>query len=167
MERAARLHEQGALTDAEYIELKQRILNGSQPQPTLAPPAIPRPPTNPAKSSMGSVPVPPGYIYDPNCEHTPNCQKARHDYCTNSPDQFPAPGTNADFSGACARHDMCYDEADRNHTGYGTCNDRLADDMRQVCADVYPHWYDPRRSSCDATAAVYWAAVTGAHIGKN
>ena len=30
----------------------------------------------------GSVPVPPGYVYNPS-------RGARHDYCTNSPDQFP------------------------------------------------------------------------------
>ncbi|KAA8888369.1 hypothetical protein F3087_15160 [Nocardia colli] len=136
-----------------------------QPSSNAVVPALPRPQTTPAKSDMGSITVPPGYIYDPDCTRTPNCEKARHDYCTGSPDQTPMPGTNADFSGACARHDMCYDAADKTGQGYGACNTSLYDDMKKVCSDVYKG-YDPRRVVCYTYAETYWVAVTASHGNK-
>lgn len=112
-------------------------------------------------SNRGGIEVPPDYIYNPSLE-----PKARHDYCTESPDQFPAPGENADFSGACARHDMCYDRADARGTGYGPCNDQLRNVMRAVCRNVYGPM-DPRRTGCLDFPDVYWGFVTGTHLGDN
>ena len=89
---------------------------------------------------------------------------ARHDYCTSSPDQFPSPGTNAEFSGGCSRHDMCMDEADRTNNGYTPCNGRLWDDMSTICDSVYSG-ADPRRYGCRDARDAYWAAVTITHPG--
>ena len=55
---------------------------------------------NAIEEDRGGVEIPDGYIYNPKLG-------SLHDYCTKSPDQFPAPGVNADFKGACAIHDMC------------------------------------------------------------
>ena len=62
---------------------------------------------NAIEEDRGGVEVPDGYIYNPKLG-------SLHDYCTKSPDQFPAPGVNADFKGACAIHDMCYEKNDGN-----------------------------------------------------
>jgi hypothetical protein len=111
---------------------------------------------------MGSVPVPDRYVYDPSIPG------GRNDYCTLSPDQFPAPGDNADFSGACARHDLCYDRADELGLQYGSCNDRFGDDLSRVCKENYTSELDPRRRSCILTArGIYQAAVQFKHIGEN
>ncbi len=111
-------------------------------------------------SNRGGIEVPPGYIYNPNLAPT-----GRHDYCTHSPDQFPSPGLNADFSGACARHDMCMDRADAAGIGYAACNNELWSDMGTVCSNVYTAT-DPRRAGCEAFRGTYWTVVTGAHLGN-
>lgn len=109
------------------------------------------------RSSQGGITVPPGYIYDPR-------RGALHDYCTNSPDQFPAPGENADFSGACARHDMCYERTSRsNKNGMRTCDSNLRNDLMRVCEAVYTSNFDPRRNSCRTTALGYYNAVVAFH----
>ena len=103
----------------------------------------------------GGIEPPAGYVYDP-------ARGSLHDYCTKSPDQFPAPGENADFSGACARHDMCY-EKNADPAARVRCNVQLNRDMVTICKAVYTSSIDPRRSGCISTAGVYFAAVTAAH----
>lgn len=89
----------------------------------------------------------------------------RHDYCMHSPDEFPSPGTNAEFSGACARHDMCMDQKDVRGEPYGRCNNQLWSDMEAVCTKVYSG-PDPRRYGCRDARDGYWAAVTAFHLKK-
>ncbi|GAB17642.1 hypothetical protein GOEFS_036_00810 [Gordonia effusa NBRC 100432] len=112
-----------------------------------------------ANRDTDSVPIPTNYRYD-----GPGTKDARHDYCSYSPDQYPAPGRNANFSGACARHDMCYDAADAANQGYAGCNNALWVDMTTVCSHQYKI-YDLRRQGCLRAADVYWIAVTGSHVG--
>lgn len=119
--------------------------------------------------NFGGVSIPTNYDYwgciDP--ENSPDPSSfARHDYCTWSPDQFPSPGKNAEFSGACSRHDICYDNVEAQGSGYGPCNSRLFDNMVTICAANYGVW-DPRHATCVNTAGVYWSFVTGRHIGEN
>lgn len=95
------------------------------------------------------VDVPSHYVYNP-------ALGARHDYCTNSPDQFPNPaGSNADFRGPCARHDLCYDDGTISKF---TCDNRLLAHMYENCEHEYA-WYNPTRPVCKETAEVYWAVV--------
>jgi len=89
----------------------------------------------------------------------------RHDYCSSSPDQYPTPGQNAVFEGACARHDMCMDEADLTNNGYNPCNRDLHERMDTVCESVYSS-FDPRRYNCRQFADAYWVAVTGTHLDE-
>ena len=91
-------------------------------------------------------------MYNPTTTH----QRTLHDYCSYSPDEFPAPGTNANFRGACARHDMCYQFHQKTQHG---CDNQLGTQLAQECTYTYA-WYDPRRGPCVSTAAIYWAAVT-------
>lgn len=108
-------------------------------------------------SNRGGIEVPAGYIYNPS-------MGPLHDYCTNSPDQFPAPGDNADFSGACARHDMCYERTSRSDkNGMRTCDSNFRNDLMRVCEAVYTSNVDPRRNSCRSTALSYYAAVVTFH----
>lgn len=101
-----------------------------------------------ANRLSGYVGVPSNYIYNPRLG-------ARHDYCTGSPDEFPAPiGNNADFRGPCARHDMCYDST----TSKWTCDNRLFDNMVSNC-DYWYSWYNPNRLACRNTAFIYWTVV--------
>ena len=102
---------------------------------------------------LGYVGVPSNYVYNPSLG-------SLHDYCTSSPDEFPNPvGSNADFRGPCARHDLCY--------GGGviskfTCDNNLYSDMRANC-DYWYAWYNPARAACHTTAEIYWAAVVVAN----
>ena len=100
------------------------------------------------------VTVPSNYVYDTNLEPV-----ARHDYCTSSPDSYFA----ADFRGPCARHDLCYDAADRAGTSYTACNSALRTDLKTNCAYAYGT-SGTGYSTCAATADIYWAAVTAAHL---
>ncbi len=111
-------------------------------------------------SAQDGVGVPAGYIYNPQLSPS-----ARHDYCTKSPDQFPSPGLNADFSRACARHDICMDRADAAGIGYGGCNNQLWEDMGTVCRNVYSSG-DPRRLGCEQFRATYFVAVTTRHLNN-
>lgn len=103
---------------------------------------------DPLAARPSRVRVPAAYVYNPRLG-------VLHDYCTASPDEFPAPGaTNADFRGPCARHDLCY----AGSTSEFTCDNQLLRDMYRNCA----HWYyrsTALRTSCRATALLYWAAV--------
>lgn len=77
--------------------------------------------------------MPSNYTYDPSLG-------ADHDYCTDSPDQFPNPvGSNAPFEGPCARHDMCY-EGDVESKF--KCDKEFLDAMDTNCNDTYD-WYNP------------------------
>lgn len=107
-----------------------------------------------AASASDYVDVPSNYIYDTSGRSGP---VARHDYCTSSPDEFPAVGENANFRGPCARHDLCYDSP----TDKKLCDVRLREDMRTNCKAAYS-FVNPNRRLCYRTADAYLAAVVAA-----
>ncbi|MBS3695692.1 phospholipase A2 [Rhodococcus qingshengii] len=108
-------------------------------------------------SNDGGISVPANYIYDPDLG-------SLHDYCTSSPDQFPSPGTNADFSGGCARHDMCYEANEGNSAAYVECNRQFKDDLLTVCDNVYSGgWSVVTRNACKTTARSYYEVVVLRH----
>ena len=111
---------------------------------------------NAIEEDRGGVEVPDGYIYNPKLG-------SLHDYCTKSPDQFPAPGVNADFKGACAIHDMCYEKNDGNASGMRNCDSNFRNNLITVCENVYTSGVDPRREKCIDVALVYYGAVVAAH----
>ena len=111
------------------------------------------------EEDRGGVEVPDGYIYNPKLG-------SLHDYCTKSPDQFPAPGVNADFKGACAIHDMCYEKNDGNASGMRNCDSNFRNNLITVCENVYTSGVDPRRGKCIDVALVYYEAVVAAHPGN-
>lgn len=114
---------------------------------------------NAIEEDRGGVEVPDGYIYNPKLG-------SLHDYCTKSPDQFPAPGVNADFKGACAIHDMCYEKNDGNDSGMRNCDSNFRNNLITVCENVYTSGVDPRRGKCIDVALVYYEAVVAAHPGN-
>lgn len=111
---------------------------------------------NAIEEDRGGVEIPDGYIYNPKLG-------SLHDYCTKSPDQFPAPGVNADFKGACAIHDMCYEKNDGNASGMRNCDSNFRNNLITVCENVYTSGVDPRREKCIDVALVYYGAVVAAH----
>ena len=111
---------------------------------------------NAIEEDRGGVEIPDGYIYNPKLG-------SLHDYCTKSPDQFPAPGVNADFKGACAIHDMCYEKNDGNASGMRTCDSNFRNNLITVCENVYTSGVDLRREKCIDVALVYYGAVVAAH----
>ena len=111
---------------------------------------------NAIEEDRGGVEVPDGYIYNPKLG-------SLHDYCTKSPDQFPAPGVNADFKGACAIHDMCYEKNDGNASGMRNCDSNFRNNLITVCENVYTSGVDLRREKCIDVALVYYGAVVAAH----
>jgi hypothetical protein len=101
-----------------------------------------------AASSVTKVTVPSNYVYNPALGYL-------HDYCTDSPDEFPAPAApNADFRGPCARHDLCY----AGSTDQFVCDNALRKDMYTNCTYYYSS-FSVLRPLCKATADIYWAAV--------
>ena len=114
---------------------------------------------NAIEEDRGGVEIPDGYIYNPKLG-------SLHDYCTKSPDQFPAPGVNADFKGACAIHDMCYEKNDGNDSGMRNCDSNFRNNLITVCENVYTSGVDPRRGKCIDVALVYYEAVVAAHPGN-
>ena len=114
---------------------------------------------NAIEEDRGGVEVPDGYIYNPKLG-------SLHDYCTKSPDQFPAPGVNADFKGACAIHDMCYEKNDGNASGMRNCDSNFRNNLITVCENVYTSGVDPRREKCIDVALVYYGEVVSAHPGN-
>lgn len=111
---------------------------------------------NAIEEDRGGVEIPDGYIYNPKLG-------SLHDYCTKSPDQFPAPGVNADFKGACAIHDMCYEKNDGNASGMRTCDSNFRNNLITVCENVYTSGVDLRREKCIDVALVYYGAVVADH----
>ena len=111
---------------------------------------------NAIEEDRGGVEIPDGYIYNPKLG-------SLHDYCTKSPDQFPAPGVNADFKGACAIHDMCYEKNDGNASGMRNCDSNFRNNLITVCENVYTSGVDLRREKCIDVALVYYGAVVAAH----
>ena len=111
---------------------------------------------NDIEEDRGGVEVPDGYIYNPKLG-------SLHDYCTKSPDQFPAPGVNADFKGACAIHDMCYEKNDGNASGMRNCDSNFRNNLITVCENVYTSGVDLRREKCIDVALVYYGAVVADH----
>ncbi|MEZ2190199.1 LGFP repeat-containing protein [Corynebacterium sp. CCM 9204] len=117
-----------------------------------------------SQKHYGGVSIPFNYDYWGCIDEAKSWEHyGRHDYCTHSPNQYPAIGQNAEFSGACARHDICMDRADRNGQGYWDCNERLYQDMEKVCSNVYTA-VDPRHYNCRDFRDAYWLAVTGTHL---
>ena len=108
------------------------------------------------EEDRGGVEIPDGYIYNPKLG-------SLHDYCTKSPDQFPAPGVNADFKGACAIHDMCYEKNDGNASGMRNCDSNFRNNLITVCENVYTSGVDLRREKCIDVALVYYGAVVADH----
>ncbi|GGF43968.1 phospholipase A2 [Williamsia phyllosphaerae] len=104
-------------------------------------------------SAAAFVGIPSNYVYNTNLAPV-----ARHDYCTSSPDSYFA----ADFRGPCARHDLCYDRADASGSSYTACNSALRTDLKTNCA--YAYGAGTALTTCNATADIYWAAVTAAHL---
>jgi hypothetical protein len=96
------------------------------------------------------ITIPSNYVYN-----TSGANVTLHDYCSYSPDEFPAPGANANFRGACARHDMCYQYHQKSQL---SCDNTLGTQLDQECTYQYGS-LDPRRGACRTTADVYWAAV--------
>lgn len=111
---------------------------------------------NAIEEDRGGVEIPDGYIYNPKLG-------SLHDYCTKSPDQFPAPGVNADFKGACAIHDMCYEKNDGNASGMRNCDSSFRNNLITVCENVYTSGVDLRREKCIDVALVYYGAVVADH----
>jgi len=111
---------------------------------------------NAIEEDRGGVEIPDGYIYNPKLG-------SLHDYCTKSPDQFPAPGVNADFKGACAIHDMCYEKNDGNSSGMRNCDSNFRNNLITVCENVYTSGVDLRREKCIDVALVYYGAVVADH----
>lgn len=111
---------------------------------------------NAIEEDRGGVEIPDGYIYNPKLG-------SLHDYCTKSPDQFPAPGVNADFKGACAIHDMCYEKNDGNASGMRNCDSNFRNNLITVCENVYTSGVDLRREKCIDVALVYYGAVVAYH----
>lgn len=106
---------------------------------------------------FGGVSIPQHYEYwgcHPRSVYTQWNGWARHDYCTKSFDKV----LNANFRGACARHDLCMDQRDIRGQGYAPCNAKLWSDMRRICEDVYSS-FDPRRSTCISARESYFAVV--------
>ncbi|MDO4412548.1 hypothetical protein [Cutibacterium sp.] len=100
--------------------------------------------------------VPRGYAYDPS-------RGALHDYCTNSPDKFYAPGKSADFKGPCALHDMCYE---KKKCASASCDKQLKRSLANNCRATYGR-LNPLRASCLATADVYYGTVVSVQTIKS
>lgn len=99
------------------------------------------------------ISIPSGYVYNTNLN-----PKSLHDYCTASPDEWG----NANFRGACARHDMCLvpltpmlDQVKRRK-GRTACDTLLWGNLTASCALAYG-WAG--RPACNTIARVYFAAV--------
>lgn len=93
--------------------------------------------------NTNGVDVPPEYDYDPG-------KGSLHDFCALSPDQLGG----ADFRGACALHDMCYDGVNQGIGTHHDCNIAFLNNLRTVCDGQ-----GIGRSSCNAAAEVYFRAV--------
>lgn len=72
-----------------------------------------------AQSENNGVYIPADYVYNPKLGRL-------HDYCTDSPDYYGY----ADFRGACARHDMCYEAAKKSKH---SCNLIFRQNLLRVC----------------------------------
>lgn len=119
---------------------------------TVMPPSDP---TGIGTSSTTFISIPRNYRYRPSWG-------SHHDYCTASPDEFPAPfARNASFRGPCARHDLCY----AGTTSAYTCDRNLRNNMESNCSYYYA-WYNPLRGQCMFTADIYFIAVV-AHTGSS
>ena len=133
--------------------------NGTATAPDPAAPAGAAPILAPYAEAIDrpeQVTVPSDYVYDPDHD-----QKALHDYCTWSPDQWG----KADFRGPCARHDMCI-EADldlprpERKERRKNCDSIFLDHLMQNCDYGY---YDAgvKRRGCHVIAGHYYVAVAG------
>lgn len=122
----------------------QRVAPGSAPFPD-----------NP---NTGGIEIPDDYYYSGVTGDT------LHEFCTKSPDEFPSPGANTNFRGACAQHDMCYEAVEPDAAGMRTCDSDFRNNLLRVCEGVYTGFIDKlRRDSCSSTAIGYYSAVVAAH----
>lgn|SRR5699024_2545231 len=90
---------------------------------------------------------------------------------------------NASFHGSCARHDICYDNAQYIKTGgyygrtlqgvsvykdqaaaYRGCDSQFRKNLVTVCKNVYSV-VNPNREFCLGTSDVYYGFVVAAHTG--
>jgi hypothetical protein len=137
-----------SVESTQSADSTQSAESASAAQPARAPKAARG--TDLTAARCCHITIPSNYVYNPD---GPN--KSLHDYCTSSPDQFPAPGDNADFRGSCARHDLCYQYHQRSQLG---CDNQFGSHLQQECTYQYGS-LDPRRGACQNTASVYYAAV--------
>lgn len=106
----------------------------------------------------GGVDIPEDYQY----ESGPFADDL-HDYCSYSPDSWQqTDGPNANFKGACARHDMCYERNDGNDDGKKNCNRIFKDDLITVCDNVFNNGA-LRHQPCIGAARKYYEAVVASH----
>lgn len=73
----------------------------------------------------------------------------RRDYCSGVPNYYG----DADFRGACAAHDTCYDSYSKLY-----CDAQFAGNMQATCAESYG-WFNPSRYMCAQRAAYYTDGV--------
>ncbi|WP_425292145.1 phospholipase A2 [Corynebacterium mastitidis] len=78
-----------------------------------------------------------------------------HDYCSYIPEHI----ITADISGACARHDLCYEQVNAGNGTHMNCNNKFLNDLYTVCQGVYKT-FDPRLTACMHTANLYYGAVS-------
>ncbi|AGT06264.1 putative secreted protein [Corynebacterium glutamicum MB001] len=114
-----------------------------------------------SQASFGGVTIPSHYDYwgclDKSDRPDPDAY-GRHDYCTLSPDSYGPLGKKAEFSGACARHDLCMDAVDANGTGYAPCHPAFYTWMSTVCTTNYAEDANFKKG-CVNTAKAYYKAV--------
>ncbi|MCI9889948.1 hypothetical protein JT358_16050 [Micrococcales bacterium 31B] len=103
------------------------------------------------------MPIPPGYVYDPNRAVEPE----RHDYCTWSPDQSGF----ANFRAPCAGHDLCYDVDGNRPQLKGKCDDQFHENLNHQCAMAYRGSSEVGRPACLWIASRYHAAVQDHGVG--
>lgn len=127
----------------------------------------------PRAANPNPVPVPYNYIYNPRLD-----PKSLHDYCTLSPDSVELFGKDIDFSGPCANHDICYEDAPHYppaqiinpilkdskiaHLGpRRTCDKKLSRDLFSVCTANASGSNDV--SVCIGIAQGYYLPVVETH----
>lgn len=112
----------------------------------------------PQNPDTGGIEIPGNYCY------TGVTGDTLHDFCTKSPDEWPSPGANANFRGACSQHDLCYEANTGNPNEMRTCDSNFRNNLMRVCEGVYTGVVDnARRQPCRSTALGYYSAVVAAH----
>jgi Prokaryotic phospholipase A2 len=116
-------------------------------------PKLSQPESGVQARSVG-VGIPSNYVYN-----TKHARVELHDYCTLSPDEW----FNANFRGACAKHDMCIEgnlgktKAVQKTLRAG-CDKGLATNLASSCTMAYTPGL--KRTTCTSVAATYYAVVS-------